>query len=282
MTAPYTIRPMTRAELDLVIDWAAIEGWNPGLADAECYYLADRPGFLLGFWEGEPVAAISVVRYDDHFAFLGFYIVKPQMRGRGLGWKIWTAGLAHAGARTVGLDGVVAQQENYRKSGFELSHRNIRYGGRVAVEPPDGGSDLVDLTRAKVAQVVAYDRPFFPAPRERFLACWLNPAQRITKVLLRDGDIAGYGVSRPCRDGHKIGPLFAEDEAGADLLFRALVHERPGEMVFIDPPEPNRAAVALAERHGLEPVFETARMYRGAAPALPLEKIFAITTFELG
>ena len=95
--------------------------------------------FLLGFWEGEPVAAISVVRYDDHFAFLGFYIVKPEMRGRGLGWKIWTAGLAHAGARTIGLDGVVAQQENYRKSGFELAHRNIRYGGRVAVEPPDGG-----------------------------------------------------------------------------------------------------------------------------------------------
>ena len=282
MTAPYTIRPMTRAELDLVIDWAAIEGWNPGLADGDCYYLADRPGFLLGLWEGEPVAAISVVRYGDHFAFLGFYIVKPQMRGRGLGWQIWNAGLAHAGARTIGLDGVVAQQENYRKSGFELAHRNIRYGGRVAVEPPDEIPGLVDLTRVTAAQVVAYDRPFFPAPREQFLACWLNPAQRTIKVLLRDGDIAGYGVSRPCRDGHKIGPLLAEDDAAADLLFRALVHERPGQTVFIDPPEPNRAAVALAERHGLKPVFETARMYRGAPPPLPLEKIFAITSFELG
>jgi hypothetical protein len=282
MTAPYMIRPMTRAEVDLVIDWAAAEGWNPGLADGECYYLADRSGFLLGLWEGEPVAAISVVRYGHHFAFLGFYIVKPEMRERGLGWKIWTAGLTHAGVRTIGLDGVVAQQGNYRKSGFELAHRNIRYGGRVAVELPVGAPDLVDLTRVTAAQVVAYDRPFFPSPREQFLACWLNPKQRITKVLLRDGNIAGYGVLRPCREGHKVGPLFAADEAGADLLFRGLVGERPGEMVFIDPPEPNRAAVALAERYGLEPVFETARMYRGAPPPLPLEKIFAITSFELG
>ena len=48
-------------------------------------------------------------------------------------------------------------------------------------------------------------------------------------------------------------------------------------------PEPNDEAVALAKRHGLEPVFETARMYRGPAPALPLGAApSAITTFELG
>lgn len=282
MSEPYTIRPMTRAEVDRVIDWAAGEGWNPGLADAECFYPTDPAGFLVGLWEGEPVAAISVVRYDDQFAFLGFYIVVPEMRGRGLGWRIWEAGLIHAGERTVGLDGVVAQQDNYRKSGFDLAHRNIRYGGPAQMGSPDADAHLVDANLVKVDRVIAYDQAFFPAPRERFLGCWLRPAERTAKILLRDGDIAGYGVIRPCREGHKIGPLFAEDEAGADLLFRGLVQECPGEKVFLDPPEPNRAAVALAERHGLEPVFETARMYRGAAPALPLEKTYGITTFELG
>ncbi len=28
--------------------------------------------------------------------------------------------------------------------------------------------------------------------------------------------------------------------------------------------------------------FETARMYTGPAPALPLRRIFGVTTFELG
>jgi len=29
-------------------------------------------------------------------------------------------------------------------------------------------------------------------------------------------------------------------------------------------------------------VFETARMYTGAAPQLPLRRLFGVTTFELG
>jgi hypothetical protein len=29
-------------------------------------------------------------------------------------------------------------------------------------------------------------------------------------------------------------------------------------------------------------VFETARMYKGSAPVLPLDNIFGVTTFELG
>ena len=38
---------------------------------------------------------------------------------------------------------------------------------------------------------------------------------------------------------------------------------------------------ALAARHGLRPVFETARMCAGGMLALPLDRIYGITTFEL-
>jgi len=44
----------------------------------------------------------------------------------------------------------------------------------------------------------------------------------------------------------------------------------------------NRDAVALAQRQGLAPVFETARMYTGAIRPLRLERVFGVTTFELG
>jgi hypothetical protein len=52
--------------------------------------------------------------------------------------------------------------------------------------------------------------------------------------------------------------------------------------IFLDVPEPNAAAVRLAEQLGLSPVFETARMYRGAAPEMDLSRIFGVTSFELG
>jgi len=76
--------------------------------------------------------------------------------------------------------------------------------------------------------------------------------------------------------------LFADSADRADLLFRALAASAHGEEVFLDCPEPNRLATDLAARYRLSRVFETARMYRGAAPALPLARIFGITTFELG
>jgi hypothetical protein len=94
--------------------------------------------------------------------------------------------------------------------------------------------------------------------------------------------VRGYGVMPRCRTGFKVGPLFAETKEGAEALFRSLAAEAGSEPVFLDLPEPNPAARALAIRHGLAPVFETARMYRGADPQLPLSRIFGITTFELG
>ena len=132
------IRTMTRHEVDVAVDWAAREGWNPGLADADCFYAADPDGFLIAYLNHEPVACISVIRYDSSFGFLGFYLVKPEVRGRGYGYQIWQPGMERLEGCTVGLDGVVAQQENYRRSGFVLAHRNTRFGGvPQCLEPSD-------------------------------------------------------------------------------------------------------------------------------------------------
>lgn len=44
----------------------------------------------------------------------------------------------------------------------------------------------------------------------------------------------------------------------------------------------NRHALALAERHGMTSVFETARMYTQASPAISTERRLGMTSFELG
>ena len=280
-SAELTVRVMTDRDLHLAIGWAAAEGWNPGLSDAACFQASDPAGFLVGCLGGEPVASISVVRYAASFGFLGFYIVRPDRRGRGFGRRLWQAGLDHLTGCVVGLDGVVAQQDNYARSGFVPAHRNVRYGGSPQVEAP-ADPRLTAVDADLLDAVLAYDRPFFPAPREAFLRCWLQPDARTALAFVEDGTVKGYGVIRACRTGHKIGPLFADGAREADALFRALAARAGGAPVFLDVPEPNASAVRMASSYGLSPVFETARMYRGGRPDLPLAAIYGITSFELG
>ncbi|WP_291843564.1 GNAT family N-acetyltransferase [Maricaulis sp.] len=277
------IRNLGFNEFDLLLRWAAAEGWNPGLDDAMPFHSADPKGFLVGEINGEPASLISAVRYSDAYGFLGFYICAPAFRGHGHGWAIWHAAMAQLDNHVVGLDGVIDQQDNYRKSGFALAHRNIRHGGTVACETPDD-SRLVVVNNNLIPALLEFDRGFVPAPRDAFCQAWLDPSitSRHSLALIEDGEIIGQGTIRKCHDGWKIGPLFARSEIEADLLFRGLCSKAGGETVFLDTPEPNQAALALAARFGLAPVFETARMYRGEAPPLRLDQIFGNTTFELG
>jgi hypothetical protein len=275
------IRTMRPDDIAIAVDWAAAEGWNPGLADTACFATVDPQGFFIGELDGAPAATISCVNYDARFAFLGFYIVRKDVRGRGHGLRLWKAAIAHAGARVIGLDGVVAQQQNYKKSGFALAYANIRYGGAVAAPgtPPAG---IVALADVPFAFVEASDATVFPAPRAAFLRGWIGAPGHVGRALIRDGRLAAWGVLRPCRNGYKIGPLVGNDRAAAEAVLTALLAETGSGEIFLDVPSVNRDAVALAQGLGLKPVFETARMYTGAIPPLRVERIFGVTSFELG
>lgn len=275
------IRNLRPDEIALAVDWAAAEGWNPGLADAACFAVPDPQGFFVGEIDGEPVATVSCVNYDDRFAFLGFYIVRQRFRGAGHGLRIWNAAIAHAGGRVIGLDGVVAQQDNYKRSGFQLAYANIRYGGVVAA-PPSSPAGVVTLDKIPFANVEADDATVFPAARCAFLRAWIGTPGHVGRALLREGKLAAWGVIRPCRTGHKIGPLVADDRAAADAVVQALFGSTGDGEVFLDVPAVNPGAIGLAEALGLKPVFETARMYTGPIAPLRLDRVFGVTSFELG
>jgi hypothetical protein len=279
---PFQIRRMSIDDLRRVISWAEAEGWNPGRHDAEPFYAADPSGFWMGWLGDEPIASISTVSYGGRFTFVGFYICRPEHRGKGHGLALWRAALAGVGSPVTGLDGVVAQIPNYERSGFTKAHSNHRYTAELAFEAPhDPRLRFIDA--ALVPAVAALDATHFPAPRGAFLRNWLvGDVSRSGFALVEAGRVTGYGVIREAATGRRIGPLFAASPQDADLLFRALVALGRRGPVFIDMPEPNRAARHLAERHGMTPMFETARMYRGPQPALPLERIYGISSLELG
>ena len=274
------ISRMTSGDLKVAVDWAAAEGWNPGLEDADAFQAVDPDGFLMGWLDDVPVTAISVVRHSESFGFLGFYLCHPDHRGKGFGMATWQAGMAHLVNRTVGLDGVPAQEGNYGRSGFRLSHYTRRFSGHIdgrtnAECRPATGDDMPGL--------LAMDLEISATSRSAYLSGWCTQtATRKTLVFESDGQITGFGTIRACREGHKIGPLFApEPEIAGDLIL-ALVAEAAANRIFIDVPDPNGAGVRLVESMEFEPVFSCARMYRGNPLIRQTGRIFGETSFELG
>jgi len=281
------IEAMAPGDLERVLDWAAAEGWNPGLEDAAAFLPVDPAGFLihrgLGGAEARaerpPAAAVSVVNHTADLAFLGLYICHPDWRGQGLGWATWTAGLAHAGARSVGLDGVPAQQENYARSGFVATGRTLRHGGRIA--PAHGQARCV--APPEQAALLARDRRLCGVARSRYLERWFrDSATRRTLILETGGALQGYGTIRRCRSGAKIGPFWAMDGGAARRLLGALAAVFDAPHCQIDIPDHAVEMTRLAEDLGLVPEFETARMYRGTPPDAQTGGYQAIVTMELG
>ncbi len=272
------IRIMTATDLELALDWAAAEGWNPGIHDGEAFRGADLEGFLIGEIEGEPIGSVSAVRYGERFGFLGFYIVKPERRGQGYGIQLWRAGLEHLQGRVLGLDGVIPQIDNYRKFDFQISHRHIRHQGTGQVGERDPAA--VPLTEIPWEQLQEYDRDHFGYARPAFLEAWIRLNWGYAWV--ESGELQGYGVIRACREGFKIGPLFADSPQIADRLFQTLRITAADQPVYLDIPDRNLEAQALVQCYGMQPVFECARMYAGEPPQVNLQQIYGVTSLELG
>jgi GNAT superfamily N-acetyltransferase len=277
----YRVETMPFSEVETAIDWAAREGWNPGLADAACFYTIDPNGFLMGVLDGRPIARVSMPIYDDDFAFCGLYIVDPTFRGQGYGLKLTEASLDYIGDRNAGLDGVEAMAAKYARLGYKRAHRSTRYAytpqRAVRADPA-----ILPLAQIPFAKLAAYDRAHFFAPRERFLERWIAQPRSTALAYVDGGELKGYGVLRKCRTGYKIGPLFADAPEIAETLYGALCNHAVGEQVLIDIPEPNAAGLKLAAKLEMRSDFACERMYLRGDPGLPLDRIYGITSFEAG
>lgn len=278
----YTIARMRKNEIPIAIAWAKREGWNPGLHDGECFYQTDPHGFWVGKLEGKIIAVGANVIYDAHFAFYGLYIVDPVYRGHGFGFALTQALRAYAGSRNVGLDGVVSMLKKYERLGYKLAYNNARYCGSGQFPVPAENQAIIPLSQVNFKDLTTYDRYHFPAPRDSFLNCWINQKGSKCVAYYQNSELLGYGVIRPCYQGFKIGPLFANNPSIANELFLHLASHANGQFIYLDIPECNSQATDLVKRYKLEKVFETARMYLKSPPVIAIEQIYGITSFELG
>ncbi len=291
------LRPMRRAEFDLLVDWAASEGWNPGLHDPDCFWSADPDGFVAIELDGALAAGGSIVSYGGTYGFMGFFIVRPDLRGRGIGRRLWHArkqlllDRLDPGA-PIGMDGVFAMEPFYAKGGFVREHRELRLEAapeRQAASPIAHRSDaircnaaIVPIGQVPLEDVIRYDSMHFPAARPDFVRRWVAQPRSCAVASVSDGALRGFSVARPARTGMRIGPLFADSPSIAESLLAHILDACAGVPVHLDVPERNPHAMSLAERYGMREVFGCAKMTLGTPPALPWDRIYGVTSFELG
>ncbi|KAG0253286.1 hypothetical protein BG011_006447 [Mortierella polycephala] len=244
---------------ELFYSWSHSEQWNPstkGHDIRDIYYKADPEGFFLGKVDGQVVSIVSAVRYGDDQAWIGYYIVSPDHRGKGYGLDTFRRALAHVnqgGERpSIGLDGVMAQVDNYRKSGFvHVAWKNERKHGSAKDLVETIEKDLAEgiLQRAEalpglvvaqlddptvdVEQLVAIEQRFTGLKRPEFVRDWVrfhaaHPGEHRFGAAILSADkkdettgkplVLGFGCVRPAVTSYRIGPLYATSGEAARLL----------------------------------------------------------------
>ena len=271
------VRRMKVAEVDMVLEWVAEMGVGRCSNVGGFWRTVDASGLLLGLVDGEPAGAVAALRYSKAFGFIGLHLVQRTYRGSGVGQALWRSAMKHLSGCCVGVDAAPGQRSECAQNGFSLAHRNIRYQG-VVKEAKSQTQSVTDLKRLGLGRAQEYDTAVFPSSRAKLLRRWTGWRRGTALGIELDGHCLGYGVVGECGPGYHIGPLYAASPELAEVLLSALKRWPPkGKKVFLDVPETNPPAVAIARRLGMKKVGETCRMYASGQPRVPMEEWFGVS-----
>ncbi|KAF9580592.1 hypothetical protein BGW38_002693 [Lunasporangiospora selenospora] len=276
---------------------SVLEGWNPGAQGhdiRDVFYGLDPKGWFYGKLSipGEPdkvVSIISAVRYGEDQGWIGYYLADPAYRGRGYGMKGFQAALEHLkGCRQIGLDGLMAQVENYKKSGFvHNSWENERRHGSVV--------DLVETGERQLAQQIRENQSAYRLVRlnEVPVNKMVELEERFTAAMEGD-ELIGFGCVRQSESSYRLGPLYStKADAAKEILVKLAVdvvdadkntdRDKSVPLYFdMDVPISNNAVVEMLDKYGWKNISSSVRMWKGEAPKVDVDGVFAINTLEIG
>ncbi|XP_044175580.1 uncharacterized protein LOC122958701 [Acropora millepora] len=281
----------------IIIDAMVKEGWGPGLQDAECFMACDPTAGFVGELNGIPICCSTVAKYGDSYAFGGSYIVSKEFRGKGYGQMIYDAAFTTVKYfPSIALISSLRREEINKRYGF----RSLFYGAffifnipttiacfsETSTTSPDVKIKCIEEVNKQA--LFMYDTAVFGFERHAFLSKWLRMTDSHARVAINsEGSIVGYTVARPTfiKGSYKIGPLFADSEAIAEKLLRAMFEELlrqvdPAPVVCID--APTKKATKLCERLQGKRSLELVYMIMNYPPDACFDKWFGYTTVQFG
>ena len=258
-----TLRLATSNDIPAALRLCRISGWNQLETDWTRLLEYEPGGCFAAEVDSELVGTVTTTRYGTSLAWIGMMLVHPEFRRRGIATMLMNRSLQYlqaCGVRCIKLDATPEGQHVYERLGF-TAEWSLRRWTQV-------GSDRLDSQRAKVesqqpcasslARYLEMDRRGFGADRSQ----WIQRLLPDSKVRCRN---LAIGLLRPGFLASYLGPLIASGLGDAKTVIEELIDDTV-EPVFWDIPDPNRAAVDLANELQFRPVRELTRMRMGSNP----------------
>lgn len=245
------IREMEVEDLAFASECTAGEGWVSENFQTLAGFLLNHPnGCLLAEENGQPVGICVATPYEVS-GFIGELIVRPEVRGRGVGASLLNYGvdlLREGGTETVYLDGVLKAVNLYERNGFRKACRSWRFSGSL---PGEGHRDVSPMTAQDLGQVIALDQAHFGADRSFFIQYRFGLFPQLCHVMRQGDRLVGYIQGRRGEDWVSAGPWLVNEEAhNPAALLKALAQKADGRLINLGVLDTNQKAFDLVRLLG--------------------------------
>ena len=271
--------PFARAHLEGALKLSQEMSWPYRLEDWDIALQLGK-GFVLER-AGTVIGTAAWWPYGETHASAGMIIVAKAAQGRGYGAQLMDALLTSARPRTIALNSTAEGITLYRRRGFVPTGIIHQHQGipRQSHETPRSGL-LRPMAASEFEAIARLDRTATGLERRQLLNGLFDSGDGY--VLLRDGILCGYAISRLFGRGHVIGPVVAESPTDARALIEFAIARLRPVFVRIDTPASSQLGEWL-ESIDLQQVSDATTMVLGTpAPWTGPARMFGLANQSFG
>ncbi len=230
---------------------------------------------------GGSIIGTCFTTLQGSYATVGLVLVDSEYQGRKLGRRLMRWAIDAAQRRSIVLNATEAGLALYEKLGFRTFSHVRQYQGEGIAEPAGFDSSLIRLATAPDFGRIIHLADISTAFSRQAVITELCTIAKKVIVLEKNGDVVGFGLSRPFGRGYMIGPVVAHTVEHARKLVASLVMDLRGSFVRIDCSEQSGLEDIL-QRVGLKQVGQVRTMVLGEEPPVVQARQFAIASQALG
>ncbi len=265
----FHVERMEVDDFSFAVQLANSMNWDMTPADFEFMIKLEPDGCFVLF-HGQERSGIATSISFGKAGWFGDLVVNEKFRRRGAGNLLTKHAidyLKNKGVKTIGLYAYPNLVTFYKNLGFEPDIDFIVLKGKVTISSTH--DMLKEATKRDVPEIIAFDRQYFGANRQKLLEPILFNQDNLCYVSTANSKITGYVAAKVYGKTAEVGPLIchANWEEGALILLETILSRLNGVEVFMCVPTKEAELLNMLTKAGFKEDFRVVRMFLGSAVA---------------